>query len=102
MQRSKLLVSNHVQIYHYIMRKFDRGSAIDLVIVFLESRILVLLAPLHIAQLCLVDLVLVDQSNDFLLLAVISDHVADFIDDHHVLLLFFCYTHLLVDIDVGS
>lgn len=56
---------------------------------------MVLLAPLHIAQLRLVDLVLVDQSNDFLLLAVISDHVADFIDDHHV-------SHLLVVIDVGS
>lgn len=95
MQRSKLLVSKHIQIYHYVMWKFDRGSAIDLVAVFLESRILVLQAPLHIAQLCFVDLVLVDQSNDFLLLAVISDHVADFIDDHHV-------SHLLVDVDVGS
>ncbi len=56
---------------------------------------MVLLAPLHIAQLRLVDLVLVNQSNDFLFLAVISDHVADFIDHHHV-------SRLLVNVHVGS
>jgi len=77
------------------MRKFNRSSAIDLVIVFFESRVLVLLAPLRVAKLCFSDLVLVDESNHFLLLTAIPNHVTNFIDRHHI-------SRLLVTGDVGS
>ena len=77
------------------MRKFNRSSAIDLVIVFFKSRVLVLLAPLGVAKLGFGNLVLVDESNYFLFLAPIPNHVTNFIYRHHI-------SRLLVTGDVGS
>jgi len=95
MQWSQLLITQHIQIHNNVMRQFDRRSAIDLVVVFFESRILFLLAPLSVANLCFIDLVLVDESDYFLFLAIIPYHVTDFIDNHHV-------SGLLVTGHVGS
>jgi hypothetical protein len=84
MKRRQLIVSKAIQVNDNILRQFDARTTVNLISCSLVLLLLVFLTPLHVTQLGFVYLILVNKPYDFLLLASIANHVADFVNDHHV------------------